>query len=63
MIIDVDPRAKYDLLISCFDSLNESFAGILVDRGRRGEVEGKCGGTERDQVRFECQVLLKAQVN
>ena len=48
MLIDVDPRAKYDILISCFDRLNESFAGILVDRERRGEVEGKCGGTERD---------------
>ena len=63
MLIDVDPHAKYDILISCFDRLNESFAGILVDRERRGEVEGKCGGTERDQVRFEYPVLLKAQVN
>jgi hypothetical protein len=74
VIIDVGSRAKFNLLISCFGSLNEGFAGILVDRTRRGEVEGKCGGTERDQVRCGYQgfgvtvirlrrLSLKAQMN
>jgi hypothetical protein len=31
VIIDVCSRAKFDLLISCFGSLDEGCAGILVD--------------------------------